>query len=130
MYQALQKLLETEGDTSRVALIYGNRTETDILLRKELEALADKHPDRFRLVLVVGERADDPGPPGWTGETGWVDEAKVKKFCHAPADDTCVFVCGVPPLYNVMCGPRNEKALKEGTVLHNLGYAESSVFKF
>ena len=108
-------------------MIYEGESEA---LRKELEALADKHPDRFRLVLVVGERADDPGPPGWTGETGWVDEAKVKKFCHAPADDTCVFVCGVPPLYNVMCGPRNEKALKEGTVLHNLGYAESSVFKF
>ena len=92
-----------------------------------------------RLVLVAAESHDIPpmlklsslnGPPGWTGETGWVDEAKVKKFCHAPADDTCVFVCGVPPLYNVMCGPRNEKALKEGTVLHNLGYAESSVFKF
>ena len=39
------------------------------------------------------------------------------------------FVCGVPLLYDNMCGPRTEKALREGSVLATLGYTEDMVAK-
>jgi NAD(P)H-flavin reductase len=133
MFQALQRVLDTPGDTTKVVLLYGNKTVPDILLREELEAYAKKHADRFKLVLVVGTRPDMEPPAGWKeagNEAGWIDQAKVEKHCFPPSDDTCVFVCGVPPMYNAMCGPRGEKGLQEGTILHKLGYTNSSVFKF
>ena len=48
---------------------------------------------------------------------------------HAPADDTMVFVCGLPPMYAALCGPRTEKELKEGSTLHKLGYTTAMVSK-
>ena len=77
MYQALWKILGTEGDDRKVTLLYGNKTVEDILMKDELDAWAKAHPDRFRLVHVVGNRPDEPPPAGWeststyTAETGW-----------------------------------------------------------
>lgn len=84
---------------------------------------------------VVGNGPDDPAPPGWvdtpeyTAETGWVDKAKIEKYCFPPAEDTLLFVCGLPPMYDALCGPRTEKAIKEGSVLHQLGYTADMVAK-
>ena len=40
MYQALQKLLATPGDTTEITVLYGNASVDDILLKKEMDALA------------------------------------------------------------------------------------------
>jgi len=104
-------------------------------MKDELDAWAKAHPDRFRLVHVVGNRPDEPPPAGWeststyTAETGWIDEAKIKKYCHAPAEDTLVLVCGLPVMYENLCGPRTEKTLKEGSVLQRLGYTTEMLAK-
>ena len=55
MIQALHKLLTTPGDDTRITLLYGNRTVSDILLRQMLEDWAKEHP-RFRFVPVIGSR--------------------------------------------------------------------------
>ena len=76
-----------------------------------------------------------PPPKGWaststyTAESGWVDEAKIDKYCYPPADDTLLFVCGLPPMYNALCGPRTERALRDGSVLHLMGYTADMVAK-
>ena len=68
---------------------------------------------------VVGDTADAAAPAGWTStdhmtaETGWIDEAKVKAYAFPPSEDTLVFVCGVPGLYELLCGPRGDKEVKE-----------------
>lgn len=46
-----------------------------------------------------------------------------------------VFVCGPPPLYKAVCGPKgtkdDPKAQGElGGLLKDMGYAEHAVFKF
>ena len=128
MYQALWKLLGTPGDDRQVVLMYGNKSVEDILMKEELNAWSKRAAGRLKLVHVVGMRPDDPAPEGWvdtpeyTAETGWIDKAKIQKYCFPPAEDTLLFVCGLPPMYNALCGPRTEKELKEGTVLHSLGY--------
>jgi len=135
MYQALWKLLGTEGDDRKVTLIYGNKTPEDILMKEQLDKWAAASGGRLQIVHVVGNKPDDPAPPGWvttptyTAETGWIDEAKIKKYAFAPADDTLIFVCGLPPMYAALCGPRTEKELKEDTVLHKLGYATHMLAK-
>lgn len=134
MYQALRKLLETPGDDRPVTLIYGSKSPDEILLKAELDEWASRHP-QLKVVHVVGTDSTSPPPAGWvstdtyTAETGWVDADKVAKYASPPADDTLVFVCGLPQMYDSLCGPRNESDLKEGSVLHALGYSSASVSK-
>ena len=35
-----------------------------------------------------------------SGVAGWIDEEKVREFGFPPADDTQVFVCGLPSVYD------------------------------
>ena len=130
MYQALQKLLTVEGDTTEITLLYGNASVSDILLKKELDVLAANSGGRLKIVYVVGTAQDQAPIDGWDGELGWVDKAKVEKHCYPPSPDTMVFVCGLPAMYNSMCGPRGEKELAEGSVLPALGYTQDMVAKF
>lgn len=135
MYQALWKLLGTPGDQTRVTLIYGSKSADDILLRDELDGWAAAHPGRLTVVHCVGESADAPPAEGWAdtptfvAEAGWVDEAKVARHAFPPADDTLVFVCGLPAMYDALCGPRGEAGLAEGSVLQRLGYTAEMVSK-
>ena len=84
---------------------------------------------------MVGNKADDKAPSGWvntdtyTAATGWVDEAKVRKYAFEASEDTLVLVCGLPAMYKAMCGPREEAHVAEGTVLDNLGYTKQMVAK-
>ena len=52
-----------------------------------------------------------------------------------PSPKSMVYVCGPPPLYKAVCGPKgtkeDPKAQGElGGLLKEMGYAESGVFKF
>ena len=135
MYQALWKLLGTPGDDRKVVLLYGNKTVEDVLMKDQLNEWARKAGDRLKLVHVVGNGPDDPAPEGWVdtpeyvAETGWIDKAKIQKYCFPPSEDTLLFVCGLPPMYKVLCGPREEKELAEGSVLHQLGFTTSMIAK-
>ncbi|RBQ20741.1 phenylacetate-CoA oxygenase [Spongiactinospora rosea] len=53
-----------------ITLLYGNRTEADIIFAAELAALADAHPGRLTVRHVLSR----PGP-GWTGLTGRIGPA-------------------------------------------------------
>lgn len=135
MYQALHKLLGTPGDNRKVVLLVGNRSPADILLKPELDAWAAAHPTRLKVVHVVGERADEPPPPGWAStetyvaESGHVDEAKIARYAAPPDAGSLVFVCGTPAMYESLCGPRGEKGLAEGSTLQRLGYTTEMVVK-
>ena len=133
MYQALLPLLATPGDRTQVRLLYGNATEGDILLRREIDALAAAHPDRFTATYVVGGSAAAGAAgaadgSGWGGEVGWIDADKIKRFAFPPAADSMVWVCGQPGMYEDLCGSRG-KALKAGTVLPRLGYTDDMVWR-
>lgn len=135
MYQALHKLLGTAGDTREVKLLYGNKAPSDILMKEQLEQWAAASAGRLKVVHIVGDKPDDPPPAGWvstpayTAESGWIDEAKIVEHCHPPAEDTLLFVCGLPSMYAALCGPRTQQEVAAGTVLAKLGYTASMVSK-
>ena len=135
IYQALLKLMNTPGDDRKVTLLYGNKSPDDILLKQELDGFARQHPDRLRVVHVVGETPDAAAPAGWvstdtfTAETGWIDEAKIRRYCFPPSADTAIFVCGLPIMYDLWCGPRADVDVAEGSVLQKLGYTRDMVAK-
>jgi len=142
MYQILQKIVDDDSELEAV-LLCGNRGLQDILLQKEIDDLTAKATrwddtsfftrkqgvvkaaSRFTVVHVLGDRVDE----SWPGEVGWVDELRVSKYCYPPAPDVLTFVCGVPGLYDSLCGPRSHPELLSGSVLAKLGYSADSVCK-
>ncbi|KAJ8613895.1 hypothetical protein CTAYLR_008681 [Chrysophaeum taylorii] len=61
MIQCLERLLFTPGDTTKVVLMYGNRSVKDVLLRETLDRWAREFPDRLTVVYCVGSRLCDLG---------------------------------------------------------------------
>merc|ERR1719343_1523147 len=86
MMQALHPLLTTAGDVTRIRLLYGNISPKDIMLKSELDAFAAKYADRFQVHYIVGKDPNDTSAKdeGWRGETGWIDEEKVRRLAFPP----------------------------------------------
>ena len=79
---------------------------------------------------------------------GFIDAEKMEKMFPPPESDVKIFVCGVstrryvcvpcvvnirvkqqpPPMYNVLCGPREDEELSG--VLADMGYKKEQVYKF
>ena len=58
------------------------------------------------------------------------EQENVKKLAFPPADDTQVLVCGLPSVYESLCGPQSQKSLAPMSVLARLGYSQDMVYKF
>ncbi|CAG8025608.1 unnamed protein product [Penicillium nalgiovense] len=91
MYQVIRAICEDENDTTEVSLILANRTEEDILLRKELEAFARNYPKNFKLWYML-----DQPPQKWAYGKGFVTQAVMASKLPAPSPDTKVMLCGPP----------------------------------
>ncbi|KAI8060692.1 hypothetical protein BC940DRAFT_311567 [Gongronella butleri] len=130
MLQVIRRVFDvnSKNDKTKVTLIFGNRTEEDILLKEELDSYAKRFPDRFKVVYAL-----DKAPANWDGISGYVTKEDLKK--HMPAPETpssVVFVCGPDPMLATFAGPKT-KDKQQGEVaglLKELGYDESNVYKF
>ncbi len=95
----VERLLATRPQV-RIQLLYGNRTEDDIIFRERLEALAARYPNRFQLRLVLSRPSK-----GWSGDQGHVDGDFIRQHVlQKGADSTDLlaqgtfFVCGPPAM--------------------------------
>lgn len=132
----------------KVVLLYGVREVRDILMRELLEEWRERYPDIFSLHYCVGSRwanvhmgaktkSDYVPPPLPTGfsaiahcaSLGWVNEDKIKAYGYPPSDRTLVVVCGLPGVYQKLCGPRTDVQLSSDSALYNLGYRSEMVCK-
>ncbi|KAH6625119.1 hypothetical protein C7974DRAFT_313094 [Boeremia exigua] len=95
MYQLIRAICEDEYDTTEVSLILANRSEDDILLRKELETFARRYPKNFKLWYML-----DSPPENWAYGSGYVTADLMKEKLPAPAPDTKVMLCGPPGMVN------------------------------
>ncbi|KAJ6037473.1 hypothetical protein N7444_010178 [Penicillium canescens] len=95
MYQLIRAICENDTDTTEVSLIYANRSESDILLRAELERFARLYPKNFKLWYLV-----DSAPEGWTYGSGYVDQEVLKARLPGSAEDTKIMLCGPPGMVN------------------------------
>jgi cytochrome-b5 reductase len=91
MYQLIRAICEHETDTTEVSLIYANRTEEDILLRKELENFARRYPKNLKLWYML-----DQAPENWAYGTGFVTPAVMAERLPGASEDTAVMLCGPP----------------------------------
>eukprot|EP00946_MAST-07B_sp_MAST-7B-sp1_P000688 g688.t1 len=125
MIQALRALIDTPNDqTEEIRLLYGNKSSEDILCRDLLESWASRD-DRFSLTHVLSEEQEVAKGM----RKGFIDGDIIRNHLfETPDDDTLIFVCGPPPMYDTLSGPRGEQHV-DG-VLGQMGFSESHVYKF
>lgn len=87
--------LASEGYQHPVHLIYGNRVETQILYRPEIESLRDRLDLRVDLVL------SEP-PHGWSSRTGQITPDVLRACLPFPVREATYFVCGPVPMMNLV----------------------------
>eukprot|EP00005_Dracoamoeba_jomungandri_P000355 CAMPEP_0174256422 /NCGR_PEP_ID=MMETSP0439-20130205/5653_1 /TAXON_ID=0 /ORGANISM="Stereomyxa ramosa, Strain Chinc5" /LENGTH=288 /DNA_ID=CAMNT_0015339015 /DNA_START=144 /DNA_END=1010 /DNA_ORIENTATION=+ len=115
MLQIIAHALKTEGDETKLSLIFANQTEQDILVREELEELREKHGERFELWYTL-----DRAPEEWEYSEGFVNAEMIDAHLPPPGDDTIVLLCGPPPMIKFACLPN----------LKQLGFADDACVVF
>lgn len=97
MLQITRAALKDPQDKTKISLIYANVNFEDILLKKELDLLAQNHPDRFSVYYVL----NNP-PEGWTGGVGFVSKEQIEKQLPPTAEDIKILMCGPGPMMTAM----------------------------
>ncbi|KAJ5178049.1 Cytochrome b5 [Penicillium coprophilum] len=95
MYQLIRAICEDDRDTTEISLIYANRSEEDILLRRELESFARGYPKNFKLWYML-----DHPPDNWAYGKGYVTGDVMAARLPGPAPDTKIMLCGPPGMVN------------------------------
>lgn len=88
----LHDMLERRKVSVPVTLVFGVRTEGDILYRAEFEALGRTHPN-FRFIPTLSRPA-----PEWNGARGYVQVTAGNLLL--PRHDADIYVCGVRKMVN------------------------------
>lgn len=104
----------TATDFTKLSLLFANVTESDILLRNELEELRES-----RSLTDIFYTLDRPSSENWAGGKGFVTTDMIKANLPPPASNTLVLLCGPKPMVDMM-----EKHLL------SLGYTEEMYFKY
>lgn len=105
MLQLIREILKrADTDKTQLSLIFANQTEDDILLKPELNDLAARYPEQFKLWYTL-----DRPKPEWTQGKGFISDEMIKEHLFEPSPSTLVLMCGPPPMVNYACIPALEK---------------------
>jgi cytochrome-b5 reductase len=127
LYQLLHQITKDPQEKTKVQLVYGSKSENDILLKKEIDEIARKFPDRVKVTYFLNEPSSN-----FKAETGYITADWLKKNIAHPDASHQVFVCGPPPLYNAVSGSKaspSDQGELSGA-LKELGFTKENVFKF
>jgi len=124
MYQILNKVLEFPEDKTDVTLIISQKTNKDMLLQKEFETIAKKHPDRVHLNVVVSDKQ------------GHINREHLEKMMPCTDGSKCgkdgmIFVCGPPAFYTAYSGQKNSPT-DQGPlsgILADMKFTSNDVYK-
>jgi len=114
MWQLIQAIFENKQDKTEIFLVYGNRHEEDILLRKEIDAMRRKHPTRLHVVFILSNPSAT-----WEGPKGRINKELIAKSMPTRNSESLVLTCGLPAM-NRDC--RNH--------LIELGYPEKRIHQY
>lgn len=98
-----------EDGAAAMRLLYSARAADDLLAGGELEAARGSGAE----VTVTLTRS---APPGWTGLTGRVDGALLRRCVWPPADAPMIFVCGPTAFVEVVANQLVEAGHDPGRV--------------
>ena len=104
MLQVISAILKNPDDKTKISLLFANQSEDDILVRDMIEGLGEKHPDQFSYWYTV-----DRATPDWKYSTGFVSEEMIRERLPPSSGESCVVLCGPPPMIKFACLPNLEK---------------------
>ena len=128
MLQIIKAILKDTGDETEVSLLFANQTEDDILVRSELEWLAKRNPNNFKLWYTLDRPSEGSLAiccvvecfVGWQYSSGFVNMDMITGHLPPPGEDTLILMCGPPPMIKYACIPN----------LENLGFTEKMYIAF
>lgn len=97
--QVLRGVVYDEQDkNTKLYVLNANRTESDILMRAELDELARlAGPERLRQHLVLSK-----GPDDWAGSLGRIGRDHLVKYMPPAGLDSLVLMCAPPPMQDMV----------------------------
>ncbi|KAF5020946.1 hypothetical protein F66182_7027 [Fusarium sp. NRRL 66182] len=119
IFQLAQGILRNPQDKTSMTLVFGARSDEDVLLRKELDQFAKEFPDRFRAVYTVSNPEE-----GSQLRKGYVDKELLDEVLPLEKRNTKVFVCGPPAMEASLVGNWSSG------VLGQLGFQRKQIHKF
>lgn len=103
--------LSNAGDKRPISLVYANKTEDQIAVTDELQALVAR--EQANLVLLLSEPDQN-----WTGETGFVDDQFLSRhFGEAKHRKWLYVLCGPPPMLREVERALIENGVPPGNIL-------------
>ncbi|KAG2227532.1 hypothetical protein INT45_002217 [Circinella minor] len=143
MYQLIKHVLNNPNDkTERLWLIYCNKTKEDILLKKELDTLQEKHKDRLNILYVLDHPPsssnnnnntsllEEKGQEVWQGGSGYITQEMIQSMLKKK-ENTFIFVCGPDAMLNHVSGQRARDFTQGPTtgLLGKMGFTPNQVWK-
>jgi ferredoxin-NADP reductase len=89
---AMLRHREQHDDRPPAVLLYSSRSRSDIIYRRELDAMA-RRDDGLRVIHTLTRER----PAGWSGRLGRIDRALLAETGFPPAQNPKIFVCGPTP---------------------------------
>ncbi|CAF0881858.1 unnamed protein product [Didymodactylos carnosus] len=136
MLQMIEEILFTADDKTKVTLLYANTSFADILIKHDLDKLAQKYSHQFKCYYTIDKYADTVEEEVWTGERGHITTSMLENLIPIPPSDddesVMAMVCGPSGFMELICGDKTLDS-KQGEVsglLKQLGFTEKNVFKF
>jgi len=129
MLQLINAVIANPEDKTQVTLFFANQTEEDILLRKQIDAIAAEHKN-----ITVHYSVDKPSSD-WKGFGGFVTKETLQKILPgAEHEDILIYVCGPAGFYNCLSGSKDFTVSPPGQgeltgLLKDLNYKSEQVFK-
>ena len=85
------------GRTCRVLLLYGNKTERDMVFREELERMQARGTPGLKVVHVLEQAGTR-----WPGETGLITPELVRRKTSGRPQDWAYYVCGPSAMMKII----------------------------
>jgi len=104
MLQIIIDALSNPKDNTKLSLLYANQTEDDILCREILEKLQEEHKGRFKVWYTLDRPSDS-----WKYSTGFISQEMIAEHLPKSGKNSCVLLCGPPPMVKFACQPNLEK---------------------
>lgn len=98
IYQIISAVLRDQNDSTELHILYSNRHEVDILLKKELDELIAKYPVRLTMHYTL---SSPPPEADWKHLTGRVDDSMIRQTLPKGSSTTFALMCGPPGLLDV-----------------------------
>jgi nitrate reductase (NAD(P)H) len=92
-YSLIARIMLSENDSTNVRVVDANKTEADILLKKELDGFVDGSNGRLTVTHVLSHPGEE-----WTGKKGHVNADIIKEALFEPDEAVGVFLCGPPAM--------------------------------